>query len=326
MSLAYKAIMSPRNLIESVCTGSKLAFWASLCMACKVSSYMPSRHAISYPCTPRLERAMTLSQGSSSRRNRSGSRSTRYSSKKRYCIDSGATVHCINDASLFASTYDDHPPVKITVAKKGEFMIAKAVGTVNLHLKTITGQARTVVLHNVVYHPGFKENLLSVDRLWRDSRIACSFDSGCTFKDRTTGDKFQFERQAGSYRATALRASAMLSPELLHSRFGHSSERRINKLRDRCINFPLKPSDPVHTHDPKTCDACQRGGMKHGPFSGKRPKGTYTYFGQKLSSDLCEFPKAFDGTRYLLCIVDAYTNWLHQGAGRDLAESAGGAP
>ena len=33
-----------------------------------------------------------------------------------YVVDSGATLHCINDISLFDSIDHDHPPVKLRVA------------------------------------------------------------------------------------------------------------------------------------------------------------------------------------------------------------------
>ena len=33
-------------------------------------------------------------------------------------VDSGASVHCINDPGLFETVYNDHPPIRITVANK----------------------------------------------------------------------------------------------------------------------------------------------------------------------------------------------------------------
>ena len=42
----------------------------------------------------------------------------------------------------------------------------------------------------------------------------------------------------------------------------------------------------------------------------KRTKQKFTYFGQRLSSDLCSFPTGIGDYKYAFCIVDAATNWL----------------
>jgi len=64
-------------------------------------------------------------------------------------------------------------------------------------------------------------------------------------------------------------------------------------------------------HDPTSCDACNAGGSRRKPFA-KRTNHTYTYFGERLSSDLCgPFPKSVDGGyTYMLNIVDAHTHEL----------------
>ena len=54
-------------------------------------------------------------------------------------VDSGASVHCINDSRLFEAVYEDHPPVRITVANK-QVLIAKAVGSVRLRLRNQQGE------------------------------------------------------------------------------------------------------------------------------------------------------------------------------------------
>ena len=203
--------------------------------------------------------------------------------RKKLTVDSGASVHCINDKSLFETVYEDHPPVDITVANKQK-LTALAVGTVRINLTSNKGETRDYILHNVVYHPSFSENLLSVRRLWKDSHLSTHFASTNRFVDKRTGEKFKFDWMSKGYNLEAYSTRAHTDPQVLHSRFGHCSERRLNKLRERSTNFPNYPHDKHIPHDPLTCDACQRGGMKRKPY-GKRPKGRYTYFGEKLSSD-----------------------------------------
>lgn len=229
--------------------------------------------------------------------------------RRSHVVDSGASVHCINDKSQFETIYEDHHPVHITVANK-QVLTAEAVGTVKLFMRNHLGRVREITLHNVVYHPDFSDNLLSVHRLWKDNRISTKFSGYNQFTDETTGERFSFDHSPhGGYRTEAMSAKKVIDSQLIHSRFGHCSERRLNKLRDRCVNYP-GDSDKWVSHDPSTCDACQQGGMKSKP-SGKRPKDRYTYFGEKLSSDLCgPFPKSAQGYRYVICVVDASTNLL----------------
>ena len=44
----------------------------------------------------------------------------------------------------------------------------------------------------------------------------------------------------------------------------------------------------------------------------KRSERKFTYFGERLSSDICgPFPSSINGYIYLLCIVDGYSSYLH---------------
>ena len=93
----------------------------------------------------------------------------------KWVIDSGASVHCICDPSLLTSIHYKHPPVVIKVADN-RTLSAQAVGTVILPLHDTHGRTHHITLHNVIYHPNFHTNLLSVRRLWLDNHIMCRFD------------------------------------------------------------------------------------------------------------------------------------------------------
>ena len=237
-------------------------------------------------------------------------------SKKRksqyeWIVDSGATVHCVNDFSLLTSVYTDHQPVTIRVADK-RVLRAHAVGTVVTHLKDDKGRDHQITLHNVVYHPDFGCNLLSVRRLWRDNRLSTKFREKNHLKCSHTGAKFPFSF-SGQYRAHTANSAVHTSKhhvdgDILHSRFGHCSSHRLHKLMERSRRMP-KCHD-LKSHDPSNCDACQSGGSKRKPFR-KREGNPFTYFGERLSSDLCgPFPKSVEGYTYMLNIVDGCTNDL----------------
>ena len=231
--------------------------------------------------------------------------------KQEWIVDSGATVHCVNDFSLLTSVYTDRTPVSIKVADK-RVLRSHAVGTVVTHLKDSEGRDHQITLHNVVYHPEFGCNLLSVRRLWRDNRLSTKFREHNYLKCSHTGAKFPFSF-SGQYRTQTANAAVSTSKhhvdsDLLHSRFGHCSARRLGKLVERSRRMPK--CNNLHSHDPSTCDACKSGGAKRKPFH-KREGNPFTYFGERLSSDMCgPFTKSVEGYTYMLNIVDACTNDL----------------
>ena len=222
-----------------------------------------------------------------------------------YVVDSGATLHCINDYNLFESIDHNHPPVKLRVAN-GKTIVAQAVGTAKLRLQRDDGSTHEILLHNVVYHPDFSHNLLSVRRLWKDSKVKTHFGATNYFRDTATRSKFHFHFNS-SFEAQSILSVQDFDAQssLLHSRFGHCGEKRLRRAITRSINFP-KHGDLKH--DPTNCDACQQGALRRHPFP-KRHTQKFKYFGQRLSSDLCgPFPMSVGGAKYALVIVDASTN------------------
>ena len=181
-----------------------------LCMTCHDSIHAGCirTHTHNQTCSHDQNlKAFTLADDGS--RTQAGTR-TRKHKHRRYCVDSGASVHCINDASMFDHVYENHPEVKVTVANK-QVLTAKAVGTVKVTLTNQHNHTHTVTLHNVVYHPNFSENLLSVRRLWKDSRISTTFEDSNYFKDKSTGDKYRFQPTRSGYELYAF--AAVQTPE-----------------------------------------------------------------------------------------------------------------
>ena len=101
--------------------------------------------------------------------------------KPTFTVDSGATLHCINDVSLFKHYTTPKKSVRIITANKGA-IYSEAIGTVEITLLDDNGHERTIALHNVAYSPHFQTNLISVRRLWRDSGIKTRFGNRNYFK------------------------------------------------------------------------------------------------------------------------------------------------
>lgn len=227
-----------------------------------------------------------------------------------WVIDSGATIHCVGDLSLLTSVYYKHHPVMVKVADN-RCIRAHAVGTAQIPFTDSKGKTQLITLHNVIYHPHFHTNLLSVRKLWRDNRITCRFDPYNYMKDVSSGNKYYFSntKQYTTAHVGLVTALSTVDSDILHSRFGHTSSRRLTNMKSRSVNFPSCTSSDLN-HDHTSCDACQAGASRRKPFP-KRTNNPYTYFGEKLSSDLCgPFPKSIDGYTYMLNIVDASTNIL----------------
>ena len=101
-------------------------------------------------------------------------------------MDSGATVHCFNDLTMFHSIDPDAHLPNLRVANGG-FSKVVAVGTVRINLQDSKGKPKCLELKKALYVPDMKFNLISVKRMYRDSRIITTFADKATlrFKDGT---------------------------------------------------------------------------------------------------------------------------------------------
>lgn len=87
-----------------------------------------------------------------------------------YILDSGATVHCFNDLTLFHSIDPNAQIPNLRVAN-GAFSKVVAVGTVRISLQDSQGKPKILELKNALYVPSMKFNLISVKRMYRDSKM-----------------------------------------------------------------------------------------------------------------------------------------------------------
>ena len=135
------------------------------------------------------------------------------------------SLHCINDINLFDSIYQDHRPVKLRVAN-GKILVSHAVGSVKINLQRQDGTTHSILIHNVVYHPEFSHNLLSVRRLWKDNGLKARFGDKNYFKCKNTNEKFSFafDREFNVQSVSAI-TTTQIGADLLHSRLGHCGRR-----------------------------------------------------------------------------------------------------
>jgi hypothetical protein len=127
------------------------------------------------------------------------SRQRRKSSK--WLHDSGASLHCCNDKSLFRSITDHDPSIKLHVADARTVKV-EFIGTVVLQLRNQHGKLEQLLLQNVAYVPSFDKNILSVSRLWHENRIKTKFGETCYLKS-DIGSKFALSGNSAPYNLEA---------------------------------------------------------------------------------------------------------------------------
>ena len=211
--------------------------------------------------------------------------------------DSGASKHCICTKALFTSFKKWHPNVFVRVAN-GQKVAVTAIGDALIQMVDQNGITRDVILHDCLYIPSFHTNLLSIKQLWKRNGIKTKFCDRDHFK-LPDGSKLFFDESLKSQHVVALHTTHGLPNSILHKRYGHCGEKRLRMAATRALHDQrAKPGE----YSKQQCDSCERGGMdrkkarpykfhKKRSFHNKADGTTYTYFGEFVSSDLCDFSK-----------------------------------
>ena len=83
-----------------------------------------------------------------------------------WCLDSGASCHFCNDSTKFMSMKKCN--ISVSTAKKGEVLQATGIGNCQITVMTSSGELTKLVLHDVLYVPESRRNLLSTSKLSQD--------------------------------------------------------------------------------------------------------------------------------------------------------------
>mmetsp|Transcript_3749 Transcript_3749/g.8136 ORF Transcript_3749/g.8136 Transcript_3749/m.8136 type:complete len:255 (-) Transcript_3749:258-1022(-) len=94
-----------------------------------------------------------------------------------FTVDSGASVSVTNDLNIFETIGEIAPQVRVQVANKSLVQVA-AIGTIRLNMVDASGKPYTILLRNVHYSPHFSSNLLSVNEMYSQHKIATTFKGG----------------------------------------------------------------------------------------------------------------------------------------------------
>ena len=218
-------------------------FRSVLIASCMLTSDVPSTipPKPSMPTCPSCPPSIMKVAGDSSPRQSRSSKKRR----SRSVVDSGATIHCIRDRSLF-SHLDTSKSVRIRVADN-RVINSEGVGTCAINLKSSNGETHTIILHNCVYSPLFSDNLISTRRLWRDNKISTHMGETNYFKCHDSKARYYFANDCShDIEPAARRAHADIDMNVIHARFNHCGAHRLRKL----FNVTTGLGDPPRSLSP----------------------------------------------------------------------------
>lgn len=224
-----------------------------------------------------------------------------------WCVDSGATRHVTNDASLL-SNYKRQPPIPIYLPDGASI---PAVGQGDYIFGDTPGRHS---ISGVLHVPDLRQNLLSVSKLY-DQGYSLSFTpTSCSINDSTGSAALTGYRSDGHYLVPIASASALavqLSPgQLWHARLGHPGRHALFDLRYAARGIKL--SDPAC--ETGFCQVCAQGKQTKAPYPTQGATRA-TEALQLVHSDICgpASTPTLSGSLYFLTLVDDYSrySWIY---------------
>jgi transposase InsO family protein len=216
----------------------------------------------------------------------------------------------------------------------GKSLKIKGIGSVQINTKNTRGNIQPIILRNCFYVPKLTRNLISISQIAKDkihidfntdaNKVILSKDGVQVHAYKETGghlylvkgleriDKVRkracFERSTGTDRANALATEANL--KMRHRRLGHLGYDNVLRL-STTGKWKLKKNQKVEKN---ICDICTRANLKRSTmkYKTKFPHSSKT-INELIFIDL-KGPievLTFGGTRYVLLIVDDFSNYVH---------------
>ena len=235
-----------------------------------------------------------------------------------WLIDSGASTHICHQRSAFTSLRPLHQHVSISVAD-GRLIRAIAIGNITIDVCcAITNQWSTIILHDVLFAPDLKMNLLSVSRLTHNGMIVTFTKNQCriSYEDnrmiaisiRDLSDLYRLTSRRLNDRVSA-NASAKVNnsdTKLWHARLGHLNTEAMQRLVRKQMVDGLPSALP--TTDIGVCEGCALG-KSHRTAMPKHGTSRTTRLLELVHTDICG-PMQVDslgGKKYFITFIDDYS-------------------
>lgn len=220
-------------------------------------------------------------------------------------VDSGATHHFYGYKEVLSHLVERESNLKIIFGDNSSHLV-KGFGFVKFHLNF----GESIFLHDVMYVPRLKKNLVSISTLEeKGTRVA--FNKGNVLPwpiGSPMRDEFTFgSRYEGIYRVTGRPLLALVHnnnhlSELGHQRLAHVHYDALLKFDKLVSGIPMAQAQ----HD-GVCPGCASGEKKRGPFPFNDNKTNDTF--HLIHSDICGMmPMNFIcGHIYYITFIDDFS-------------------
>lgn len=234
-----------------------------------------------------------------------------------FLLDSGASDHIINREDLFISYTDLPTPLKISIAKNGEFISATKKGT----MQVTCNMGVQGVLEDVLFCAEVPYNLLSVSKMQR-AGLTIIFDQQGAQIRKNNKTIMQGMLKNNLIAVDLMAAVNNRQPvsqvcnsdknmyKLWHQRFGHISKSKFIEIQN---NKMVDDSNQIETvmPDDELCEACINGKQSRLPFNQVKDKSHVKRPLFIVHTDVCGpiTPPTIDNKNYFVLFVDQYTHY-----------------
>lgn len=245
-----------------------------------------------------------------------GESRTEYNSEEttgilKFFIDSGCTDHMVNEKEVFSSIVMLKVPIKISVAKNDDFLLAIGVGNIKV-ISDLGNEKINCTLKNVLYVPDLRKNLLSVKKL-EISDMKILFENSHVKLINKDGQLVGLGKRENLYEIQFLRINVeCMNIESndndfvkWHKRYGHIG---FSGLREIIKKHMVEGLENIKIQDVEFCQPCISGKMTRFPFT-ERTKAKRIL--EIIHSDVCGpiTPSNHDESRYFVTFIDDYSNF-----------------
>lgn len=234
------------------------------------------------------------------------------SSNHTFLIDSGASHHVVNDLKWF-TTYEQFTSIRNvrmgsshSLSAYGEGLVILAVGE--------NDQLVNVELHNVMYVPKMRHNLISVSSLTDDGYTVAANKHAMTLCKNNISvtasriDKLFALRVSDVVSIKAVEFNESLCPEprktslrLAHQTLGHIG---IDKVKQLLTRYKINYED-----DFTECESCVQGKMHRASYNLKPSESKIRHIGV-IHTDLCSPSEVSLGrSKHFMILTDCYSKF-----------------
>lgn len=230
-----------------------------------------------------------------------------------WIIDSGATQHMSFERDSLSDYIEFRQPCTVNLGDNGS-ILAYGKGTYHL-LADLDENSQPIALHDVLYLPDLKKNLLSV-RAMTKLEASVEFKGNQCRISRNGKLLAVGEMQGKLYMLKIVSdehiniAKDEIDIHLWHNRFGHLGMDNVEKLMKDKMVEGMKCSTKVGRKS--VCEPCIMGKQHRVPYSkGSATRATRPF--EVVHSDVCG-PMSVDslgGSKYFITFIDDYSRYTH---------------